>query len=89
MRTVHKYALRLIGGEQSVGMPIGAEIVHFDMQGDRPMTWALVETDARLEERVFHVVGTGHPLPEGPTFAHVGTTMNPPFVWHLFEEVPS
>ena len=86
MRIVHKYKLGLIGGAQSLGLPIGAEVVHFDMQEGKPMLWVLVETPARLEERVFHIVGTGHWLPEGQALTYIGTTMDPPFVWHLFAE---
>ena len=89
MRTVHKYELRQVDTPQSIGMPIGAEIVHFDFQEGRPMLWAVVETAVRFEDRVFCIVGTGNPVPEGPIGVYIGTAMSPLFVWHLFEAVSS
>jgi len=51
--------------------------------------WALVDPTEPDEERVFEVVGTGHPVdPVAPLERKfVGTSVGHPFVWHVFELV--
>lgn len=71
-------------------LPLGAQILHVDAQNNLPCLWALVDPvnddPANLERRTFHIVGTGHEVPEG--VAHVGTFLlyGGDFVGHLFEE---
>jgi hypothetical protein len=84
MRAVWKFPLSLAVDEISLLMPQGSRPLAFDMQGDEPMLWALVDTDAPVEPRTFHITGTGHRLPE-KDLLYIGTCFEKPFVWHLFE----
>ena len=67
-------------------MPLGAKILTLQLQDETPCFWAEVDTDASTEQRLFRILGTGHPLPEGLTY--LGTFQLPPFVWHVYEEPP-
>jgi hypothetical protein len=65
-------------------MPEGAEIVHVHDQNGLPTIWALVDDSKPAVRRVFYVRGTGFNLIRDDT-KYIGTTHNPPFVWHIFE----
>lgn len=81
MRKVWKYEVTL----SPTLMPFGAKIVHVGMQGHDPYLWAEVDPDAPTEDRHFVVVGTGQDIPESSV--HVGTVLDRPFVWHVYELV--
>lgn len=90
-KVIYKYPVALtVGFEESVEMPIGAEIVRFKDQGGRLVVWAIVSVADKYEENVgtemrrFRVVGTGHKIPEGVSY--IASCDQGPFVWHLFEE---
>lgn len=90
MRAVWKFPIDVstVGGTVSpeITMPAGAKIVHVAQQrvGDVVTLWAEVNPDARVREtRYFAIIGTGHPIPDG--YEHVGTWLDDPFVWHLYE----
>ena len=83
--TVWKFPLTSFGNDEAeVMMPQGAEILHFDAQGESFHLWARVNPDAEREPRRFRLAGTGHPLPTDG-LSHIGTIFSGPFVWHLFE----
>jgi hypothetical protein len=85
VRAVWKFPL---GAEvlTDLSMPADARIVHVDRQGAHGCIWAEVDTEATLSEtRRFLVRGTGMEIPAG--HEHVGTWQEPPFVWHLYENV--
>jgi len=63
-------------------MPKFAEVIHIAEQGGILALWAIVNPDLEEEERIFYVVGTGHPLPHAK---YIGTVLIDPFVWHIFE----
>lgn len=85
-RVVHKFAVSFLGDLGPVQMPVGAEVLHADCQGNQVFVWALVDPDAEMETRRFGVFGTGHPVPEDAR--HIGTCIerNWGLVWHVFEE---
>lgn len=70
-------------------MPIGAEILHLNMQNGDPHLWVLVNPDAKLEERHFEIYGTGHPIhgDMGIERKYIGTYFEGEFVFHLFERI--
>jgi hypothetical protein len=82
MKTIHKY---IVTGRSDTPMPIGAKILHVDMQGRDFWIWAEVNTDVRMETRTFEVVGTGWELDEN--MFYVGTCFDNDFVWHIMEIV--
>jgi hypothetical protein len=85
MKSVYKYSLTY---EDCVvvAMPVGAEILHFGIQGNTPAVWALVDRDEKgTDDRVLCLAGTGHDIPE-EIIAHIGSVTDPlSLVWHLFE----
>jgi hypothetical protein len=88
-RAVHKFQVEP-GEFTDVPMPIGAEILHADVQGDAVFVWALVQPGAaNLINRRLAYFGTGKSIPDNAR--HIGTCIerNWGLVWHVFEEVPS
>lgn len=92
MRTIWKYDLA-VTDVQKVSMPAGAILLHVGLQRenqgyDRTVTlWASVNSLAPKVERMFAVVGTGNPAPEpgADDAVYVGSVMDGPFVWHVFD----
>jgi hypothetical protein len=80
MKTIYKYNLSLPG---SKAMPLGSTIVKVGIQNGQCCIWALVDTNAPIEERRFVIVGTGHELDDN--MVYVGTVFEEPFVWHVME----
>lgn len=87
MQTIYKYPLAL-KDKQRVVMHEGATVFHVDVQNEQLTIWAMVDTNQPMEDRHFYIVGTGHPMPNGPV-KHVGTALmqHDRFVWHVFEGI--
>lgn len=84
MRTIYKYPLKFWAEPQIVTMPMGAEIVHVELQHGDITLWALLGTSMPAVVRKFAIRGTGHPIDEG--MKYVGTVSDPAgFVWHVLE----
>lgn len=85
MKKVYKYTLDW-DDYTTLMLPVGARILHFDVQHGKPQIWALVDPEAEMINRVFRLAGTGHPIIE-EDIAHIGSTLmlDGKFVWHLFE----
>jgi len=87
MKTIWKFPLELTD-RQTIKMPIDAQILSVQSQGNVICLWAIVdECDGnRLVPRTFFIAGTGNPLPCNPkSMAFIGTVQIVPFVWHVFE----
>jgi hypothetical protein len=82
MKTIHKY---IVTGRGSTMMSVGASILQCNMQGKDFCIWALVDTNAENENRLFEVVGTGWELDEN--MFYIGTCFENDFVWHIMETV--
>ena len=82
-KTFTRYRFDPANVEQRMEMPEGAVIRHAAMYGKAIALWADENPANPKEMREFIVQGSGQNLPEGTTF--VGTIMDPPFVWHIFE----
>lgn len=78
-----------IDDEVVVSMPEKAVILSVQAQNDTPCIWAIVDVDAKRENRTFSIVGTGHSMKEWESFERVylGTfqCIGGAFVGHLFE----
>lgn len=81
MKTVFKYPL--LANRRGVEMPRGARILTVMMQAGGPTVWALVDPSAEKVYRTVHIVGTGHEVP--PHTVYVGSVIDGPFVWHIFD----
>lgn len=89
MRTVWKYGL-LVSDTTTVRMPPSARVLRIvpTQVPDELTLWAEVNPDEEPDEQVFHVHGTGHPIPaDGRT--HVATVPTPHgLVWHVYRALP-
>jgi hypothetical protein len=73
-------------GRITVDAPLGAYIVHVDVQQrppHDPCMWVQLDPDLEPLKRTFEIVGTGHPAPEDGW--HIATWQQSGFVWHLYE----
>lgn len=79
-----KYPIE-IADEQVVDMPIDYELLHagLDPTG-QPCVWALVDKGSEMAQLHLRVAGTGHEVSHD--HLHVGTFVQGPFVWHVFEK---
>lgn len=89
MRVIWKYVLdeQSRGREgQVITMPYMSMLLDVQMQGCRPVLWALVDVGPRVrtEERRFILVGTGEERDFSNT-AYQGTFQDGVLVFHLFE----
>lgn len=88
MKVVYKYPLDP-SEQTTITLPKWAKVVHVGMQGPTIMLWVQHQQPfggQPTETRVFQVFGTGHPIPD---FAgHLGTVMDAPFVWHVYQIAP-
>lgn len=81
--TVLKWKLNRHGPETVIALPVGWRAVHFSQQGSDLCVWVICPALPTERVRVrFTVVGTGSLTPEGGTY--VGSTLDEPYVWHLF-----
>lgn len=91
MKTIWKFPIH-VDDTVAVEMPVGATILpHLEParleHGEHGLViWAVVDTVQLTETRVFHVIGTGNEMPDAP-LNYIGTAIDDPFVWHLFERV--
>lgn len=86
-QVIFKYPLATVE-EQVIEMPKGAEILSLQVQNNLPTLWAMVDTEAPLEGRVFISVLTGGALKvprEGLSFLGTAQMNNGAFVVHVFE----
>lgn len=64
MKQVWKFELKL-EGLQVVEMPLDAEILSVQPQGEKVCLWAFCDVAAQKAERIIVIVGTGHSAPDG------------------------
>jgi hypothetical protein len=87
-KVIYKYAIDGVGFTTQHEMPKGAEFLYVDLQNDTPQAWFLIDPSVdRTTFRLFKVYGTGHKIPMRERY--LGTYQQPPYVWHLFEELQS
>ena len=87
MITIWKYKILPLDGPQRYDMPRGAHVISTALDPQRDICfWALVDTNAPLEERTMWCVGTGWPLEDIGMYEgeFIGTVVKEPYVWHLF-----
>ena len=88
MKTIFKYAL--VPGP--IELPEGAEVVHFDRDGDGIASiWCLVDTEKPVEKKTFVVKGTGHAIENNlwylKSYKDTTSVEGVTFFWHLFEKL--
>lgn len=84
-KTIYKYPTPTsFDPVRTIELPIGAEIVTvgLDPVGEFCM-WALVDPTAEPENRMFVLVGTGHPITHDVNY--IGSIKDGQFMWHILE----
>jgi hypothetical protein len=83
MKTIWKFQIP-IQDEFELYLPYIHRVLLTALQDEKPMMW--VEVDTSSSKNIpfkFFVEGTGHEIE--PSTVHVGSWIQPPFVWHLYE----
>ena len=86
-RTIYKYSV-IPTDYFRLQLPVDAQILTVQMQGNEAFVWTLLNPDEPVVERTFRLAGTGHPIVESPNaLSYVGTFQmgGGRLVWHLFE----
>jgi hypothetical protein len=86
MKAVYKYDLS-IDDYVTIKLPRGAKVLTAQVQHGDIKLWAFVNTEEELEDRLFRIVGTGHPLQNARFLNYIATVqlMAGPLVFHVFE----
>lgn len=86
--SVYKYPLKS-SRDTILALPIGAELLHVNVQNGGLFLWAKVDADeSETEDRSIEVVGTGHSFPYGETsFINTILIKNGSVVLHAFERL--
>tara|TARA_R110000851_G_scaffold292052_1_gene446457 strand:- start:49 stop:306 length:258 start_codon:yes stop_codon:yes gene_type:complete len=83
MQQVWKYEVP--PNESAIEMPIFAEILSAQFQGDKVYVWALVDIDKALTQRKIFVRGTGHNI-RSENLLFIQTIFYGAMVFHVFED---
>lgn len=87
MKQVWKFSFLSPESHQIFNVPRGAKVLSVDLQSNIICIWMLVDPKNLLVEREFRVVGTGWDT-DREAHEFVGTVIDGPFVWHVFEVAP-
>jgi hypothetical protein len=85
MKVIYKYPLTeavLEAGQ--IQISVGAKIRAFQMQGGVPCIWAEVDNEAKLESRIIHILGTGHPFEDVGEYVGTYQSAGGFLVWHVY-----
>lgn len=87
MKTVWKFPIQ-VEDTFDMHMPRGAQVLSVQVQAGSPVMWALVDPDAKVEERWFRVAGTGHAVDDEKFPVFIGTFQLEAFglVFHVFAQ---
>jgi hypothetical protein len=85
MKTIYKYPIE-ITDEQTVSMPMGAQILSAQMQGTQLCIWTLVEVGNVNCNRRVRIFGTGNTVKLDGNWKFVDSVQERIFVWHVFVE---
>ena len=87
MKTIWKYVLPT-QERVTLQMPDGAKVLTAGEQQGDLVLWALVDPNAPLSNRHFHICSTGHSTALATKEGYVGTVQTWPLglVWHIFEQ---
>ena len=86
MKRIYKYPVP-ITDKFTLELPIDADILAFQTQGDTPCIWALIDPEVAEETVNFRLFGTAHTIEDADTLEYIGTTQmaGGALVWHLFK----
>lgn len=85
MKTIWKYILQ-VTDVQTLSMPKDAKVLTAKTQHGVPCIWVEVDPKASREDRIFQIIGTGHPISSNPSH-YLGTFQihGGDLVFHIYE----
>jgi len=84
MKTIYKYSISPDNPRLEVELPDMATVVFVNSQLTGWVNfWIEFTPDEKMHTRTFVLHGTGHTIPVDNHY--VGSALDPPFVWHLYE----
>jgi hypothetical protein len=83
VKTIWKFPLP-IEDRVEISMPSGAEILCVQTQRGYPQVWAICDTEAPTEKRLFYVRGTGQEVGVAEFASYLGTFQMMELVFHVF-----
>ena len=84
-KTIYKYTIP-VEDSPKIEMPVGAKVLHVNVQRGVPCIWVEVDPSNEIETREFQVYGTGHMIPDN-SGTYLGTFMvdDGNYVFHIYE----
>lgn len=88
MTIIYKYPITLNHGQAcELKLPFGAVILDIQIQDDKPVLWAIVDTKKATEDRRIISVWTGKEFNYCYGLLHIKTLTDARgLVWHVFED---
>ncbi len=84
MNTIYKYTFE--SPELKLDLPVGAELLCVMNQNEKVCLWVKLDPKKPTLERLFQIVGTGHPVSDESIYIGTCMVQAGAFVWHVFEE---
>lgn len=89
MRVIHKYELPFPEESFELELPEGYQILSIQVQKNRPVMWALVDSESPPFKRRFFLLATGQALPQyNAPYRGTVQLAGGDLVLHLFEGLP-
>ena len=85
MNTIYKYPFDISNPPIIVDLPPLHCVVHVEAQEGTPTMWIELDPDHDTDRVEFLIIGTGGRVPPGAQ--HIGTFLQGPFVWHVYQDV--
>lgn len=83
MKRIYKYEID--PNVHGVAMPLGAELLHFHMQGEKACVWARVDLGNVTVTRGLVLVPTGAAVPDHAKYVGTVGPEDYRFVFHVFD----
>lgn len=82
MKRILKYPVQAFQST-ALALPVDARVVRFAPQHGALQLWVEQRVDAPPDNRTFHVVGTGHQVPDDARY--IASCEDGQYIWHLYE----
>jgi hypothetical protein len=88
MKVIYKYKLDVNHKTNSavLELPINCEIIDIQNNKNNLFLWILATPEQKLEERKFHLIGTGEEYDDSKN-EYIGTVYAENYVIHIIEEI--
>jgi hypothetical protein len=87
-KAIYKYQIE-VTDEQTLTLPINAQILAVQTQWDSPCIWAMIDPkEKQMEQVTIRIWGTGHPIADSESLTYLGTfqMLGGQLVFHVFRK---